>query len=363
MSLDANRGARLFTLRNGRGLVVAITNYGGSVVALQVPDRHGHLADVVLGFGTLERYQGPHPYFGALIGRFGNRIAGGRFRLDQHDYVLSTNDGANHLHGGLRGFDRAFWAGELINSKDGPALSLKHTSVDGDEGYPGTLATTVIYTLTERNELRIDYSATTDAPTIVNLTHHSYFNLAGHDQGDVLGHELFIDAAHFTPTDAGLIPTGERRPVLGTPFDFTKPTLIGARLLHDDAQLAAGRGYDHNFVLNRSGQGLVLVARAFEPGSGRVMEVLTTEPGLHLYTGNALDESMIGKNNAVYRRHSGFCLETQHFPDSPNQEAFPSTRLEPGQRYESSTIYRFGVAAWPRDRMDQPESKRESPCP
>jgi aldose 1-epimerase len=203
----------------------------------------------------------------------------------------------------------------------------------------------VSYTLTESNELRIDYAATSDAPTIVNLTHHSYYNLAGHDQGDVLSHELFIDAAHFTPTDAGLIPTGELRSVLDTPFDFTRPALIGARLQHDDAQLAAGRGYDHNFVLNRAGRGLVLAARVFEPGSGRVMEVLTTEPGLHLYTGNALDGSIIGKSNATYRRHSGFCLETQHFPDSPNQPAFPSTRLDPGQQYESSTVYRFRVAA------------------
>ncbi len=334
--------AQVFTLANHRGMRATITNYGGIVMALHVPDREGRLADVVLGFDALESYFGPHSFFGALIGRYANRIAKGRFRLDDRDHVLATNDGPNHLHGGLRGFDRVVWAAEPLVTNEGPALRLSHRSEDGEEGYPGTLTATVTYTITENDQLRIDYVAATDRPTVVNLTHHSYFNLAG--VGDILSHELFIDADRYTPVDAGLIPTGELRSVLGSPFDFREPRPIGGRVHDADPQLRLAKGYDHNFVLVPRDVGLRLAARIYEPRSGRIMEVLTTEPGLQLYTGNGLDGSLIGKKGTPIQRYAGLCLETQHFPDSPNQPSFPSTRLNPGEEYSSQTIYRFSTA-------------------
>lgn len=334
--------AQVFTLGNRRGLRATITNYGGIVMALHVPDREGRLEDVVLGFDALQTYFGPHPFFGALIGRYANRIAQGRFRLDDRDYVLARNDGTNHLHGGPRGFDKVVWDAEPAGTNAEPALRLQHRSGDGEEGYPGTLTATVTYTITENDELRIDYRAFTDRATVVNLTHHSYFNLSG--RGDVLSHELFIDADRYTPVDEGLIPTGELRAVPGTPFDFREPRPIGARVHDDDPQLRLAGGYDHNFVLTPASAGLRLAARVFEPRSGRVMEVLTTEPGLQLYTGNGLDGSLIGKQGTPIGRYAGLCLETQHFPDSPNQPAFPSPRLDPGAEYSSQTVYRFSIS-------------------
>ena len=331
----------LYTLTNPNGLEAAITNYGGIVVRLKTPDRNGQLADVVLGFDTLDDYLKGHPYFGAIIGRYGNRIAKGRFQLNGVEYKLAVNNGENHLHGGLKGFDKVVWNARDVSTAEAPALELTYTSKDGEEGYPGTLHVTVVYTLTPANELKIDYAATTDKDTIVNLTNHSYFNLAGQGEGDILGHELMINASRFTPVDAGLIPTGELRSVEGTPFDFRKPVAIGARINQDDQQLKYGNGYDHNFVLDRTGDGLVLAARVTEPKSGRVMEVYTTEPGIQFYSGNFLDGSNKGKGGKIYRRRYGFCLETQHFPDSPNKPNFPSTALRPGAKYQSTTVYRF----------------------
>ena len=339
--------ADLFTLRNSTGLEIEITNYGGIVTALRVPDREGAIDDIVLGFDTIDPYFGPHPYFGGIIGRYANRIARGRFRLEGREHVLSCNNGENHLHGGSRGFDRVFWNATPRSSGDGSSLVLRRTSEDGEEGYPGTLTCEVAYTLTDANEFRIDYAATTDRPTIVNLTHHSYFNLAGLKGSDVLGHELFVDARTFLPVDETLIPTGETRPVMGTPFDFREPRAIGARIRSADLQLVRGKGYDHNFCLNRGGAHPwtpALAAFVFEPGSGRAVEISTTEPGLQVYAGGALDGSIVGKGGRAYGRHAGLCLETQHFPDSPNQPAFPGARLDPGEIHRSVTIYRFSTA-------------------
>jgi len=335
----------LYTLTNQNGLEVAITNYGGAVVSIKAPDRNGNLADVVLGFDTLDGYLKEHPYFGSLIGRYGNRIGKGRFTLNGVAYVLARNNGENHLHGGLKGFDKVVWKPVEATAKDAQTLVLSYLSKDGEEGYPGNLSVTVTYSLNDANELRIDYAATTDKDTVVNLTNHSYFNLAGQGQGDILGHQVMTNADRFTPVDAGLIPTGELRSVEGTPFDFRKPTAIGARINQADQQLKLGRGYDHNFVLNRETEGLALAARVTEPGSGRVLEVLTTEPGLQFYTGNFLDGTIRGKGGKVYGQRYGFCLETQHFPDSPNKPSFPSTVLKPGQRYQSTTVYRFSTTA------------------
>lgn len=335
----------LFTLKNRAGLEIEITNYGGIVTALRVPDREGRIDDIVLGFDRLDEYLGPHPYFGGIIGRYANRIAAARFRLDGRDHVLACNDGPNHLHGGARGFDRRFWSVGAW-SADGSSLILKRTSEDGEEGYPGTLDCEVTYTLSEANEFRIDYAAATDRPTIVNLTHHSYFNLGGGQAGDVRGHQLFVDADSFLPVDENLIPTGEMRPVTGTPFDFREPRPIGERIDAAHPQLARGKGYDHNFGLNRRDVDRStpsLAARLFEPRSGRAMEILTTEPGIQVYAGGALDGSIEGKGGRRYGRHAGLCLETQHFPDSPNQAAFPSARLDPGEPYRSVTIHRFST--------------------
>lgn len=333
--------ASLFTLKNENGMEIAITNYGGIVVSVMAPDRNGEFADVVLGFDSLSGYLGEHPYFGAIIGRHGNRIAEGRFTLEGETYQLVTNNGPNHLHGGTYGFDKVLWQGSEMSTDSTVGVLLEYQSADMEEGYPGNLDVRVTYTLNNKNELRIQYEATTDAPTICNLTNHSYFNLAGAGNGTILDHLLMINADRYTPVDSTLIPTGELAPVEGTPFDFREPTPIGARINADHPQIENGGGYDHNFVLNRSGEGLQLAARATEPNSGRVLEVFTTEPGLQFYSGNFLDGSVIGKGGTPYEYRYGFCLETQHYPDAPNQPGFPSTVLRPGEQYDTETIYRF----------------------
>lgn len=335
----------VYTLRNSNGLTVRAINYGGIILSLEVPDRDGRLGDIALGYESLEAYEESSPYFGALIGRYANRIAGGRFELDGRTYTLAVNNGPNHLHGGLRGFDKVVWRARPIRSDSGVGVTFTYTSPDGEEGYPGTLVTEVTYTLTDRDELHVDYVATTDAPTPVNLTQHTYFNLAGAGDRDILDHELTIHADWFTPVDETLIPTGERSPVRGTPFDFTMPRTIGDYIdAEEDEQIAFGEGYDHNFVLNRAGveEGdLSLAARVTEPVSGRVLEVYTTEPGMQFYSGNFLDGSLTGKRGVVYHRRHGFCLETQHFPNSPNEPGFPPTILRPDETYRSKTIWAF----------------------
>ena len=332
----------IYTLRNAHGVEAKITNYGGILVSLKVPDRNGKFDDVVLGFNDLDSYLTKNnPYFGAIIGRYGNRIAKGRFKLNGVEYKLAVNNGENHLHGGIKGFDKVVWTGHETQTKAGPAVVLNYLSKDGEEGYPGNLRVTVVYTLTSEDELKIDYSATTDKDTVTNLTHHSYFNLAGEGNGDILNHIVTINADRFVPTDAGSIPTGELRSVAGTPFDFLKPTAIGARINQDDEQLKLGNGYDHTWVINGRAGTMRLTATAYEATSGRVMQVWTTEPGVQFYTGNFLDGTLTGKSGKVYARRNGFCFETQHFPDSPNQPSFPTTTLRKGQTYKSTTIYRF----------------------
>ena len=333
----------LFRLTNGHGLVAAITNYGGIVVSLLVPDRQGELGDIVLGYDTLAGYLAKSPYFGCLVGRYGNRIAKGEFQLDGQTYSLARNDGENHLHGGTKGFDKVVWAAKPLSADGSVGLHLQYLSRDGEEGYPGALSVAVTYTLSDQDELIVDYSATTDKPTLVNLTHHSYFNLEGAD-GDTLGHRLTINADRFTPVASGLIPTGEIRAVKGTPMDFTRPKAVGADIASQDPQLVLGHGYDHNWVLNRSRDGLSLAARLMGPRSGRVMEVLTTEPGIQFYSGNYLDGSIVGKQGKAYGPHFGLCLETQHYPNSPNQPGFPSTVLRPSETYQSRTVHRFSTA-------------------
>lgn len=328
----------LYTLTNPNGMEAAISTYGGIVVSLKTPDRSGKLGDVVLGFDDLKGYLGASPYFGALVGRYGNRIAKGKFSLDGVEYTLAKNNGENSLHGGLRGFDKRVWTAKEVSPE---SLELSYFSKDGEEGYPGNLSATVTYTLTDNNELKIDYSATTDKDTVLNLTNHSYFNLAGEGEGDILGEMVMINADRFTPTDSGLIPTGELRSVEGTPFDFRKPHAIGERINSTDEQIVMAKGYDQNFVLNRTGNGLELAARVTDPKTGRVMEVLTTQPGLQFYSSNFLDGTIHGKGGKVYGPRAAFCMETQHFPDSPNHPSFPSTELKPGERYQTTTMYRF----------------------
>lgn len=339
----AGEDVELYTLRNTHGVEVQITNYGGIVTRLLVPDRDGVSGDIVLGYDSLSSYLAGSPYFGAIVGRYGNRIARGRFVLDGTTYTLARNNGENHLHGGLKGFDKVVWQAEPYEGEAERGLRLSYVSEDGEEGYPGRLSVTVTYALTNEDELRIEYQAETDKPTVVNLTHHSYFNLAGHDSGDILEQELELAASRYTPVDSGLIPTGELRPVAGTPMDFREPISIGARIEEADEQLRFGGGYDHNFVLDGYDGSLRFAARVYEPTGGRVMEVYTTEPGIQFYSGNFLDGSNVGKGDTPYEHRSGFCLETQHFPDSPNQPQFPSTVLRPGERYESTTLYRFSV--------------------
>ena len=333
------QSVKLFTLTNDSGAEVKIIEYGGIVVSLIVPDRDGNLGDVVLGFEELDSYIADTPYFGAITGRYANRIAGGRFEIDGISYELPLNNGPNSLHGGIKGFDKVTWQGEPTDAGDGVALT--YVSADGEEGYPGTLESKVTYTWTDRNELRIDYVASTDKPTVVNLTNHSYFNLKDGGTSPILDHELTINADSFTPIDATLIPTGAIAPVEGTPLDFREPTGIGARIEDDAEQLAFGSGYDHNYVLNVAPEGLTLAATLYEPDTGRVMDVLTSEPGVQFYSGNFLDGHLVGKGGIAYEHRSGLCLETQHFPNSPNQPEFPSTLLRPGDTYSTTTVYRF----------------------
>ncbi len=346
------RQASLFTLRNASGFEVQISDFGGIVVRLLAPDRDQRLADVVLGFDHVAPYVDRSPFFGALIGRVGNRIAGGAFTLDGHTYTLAQNNEPGgrpcHLHGGNRGFDKVFWDAEPIPAagNDSSRLRLRHTSPDGEEGYPGNLIVEVIYSVTNDNALRIEYLATTDTPTPVNLTNHSYFNLCGEGHPSILDHELTLIADALTPVDSGLIPTGKLAPVANTPFDFQTPHRIGARIGADNEQLRFGGGYDHNFVLRSAPASTStprLAATVYEAITGRVMDVLTTAPGVQFYSGNFLDGSVVGKSGRPYPQRSGFCLETQHFPDAPNQPDFPSVILRPGETYRSTTLYRFST--------------------
>lgn len=333
-----------YTLTNAAGLRASFLNYGATWTALHMPDRHGVFGDILLGFDHPTSYLGAHPYIGSLIGRVGNRIAHGRFTLHGVEYILATNDGPNHLHGGTIGFDRRIWQVQAHETDAGPAVEFRYTSPDGEEGYPGNLSVVVVYTLTNQNEVRIDYTAQTDRDTPVNLTNHAYFNLAG--GGDILTHELEIPASNFLPTDTVSIPYGEIRPVAGRPQDFRTRTAIGARIDDpDDEQIRNARGYDQTWVLDKPAGTLGFAARVYEPTSGRVLEVETTEPGMQFYTGNFLDGSVIGKGGVAYTRRSGLCLETQRFPDAPNQPNFPSIILTPGATYRQTTIYRFGVQA------------------
>ena len=334
-----------FTLKNANGIELTAIAYGGIITSLKTPDRNGRSGDVVLGFDSLDGYLKEHPYFGAIVGRYGNRIAKAQFMLDGRTFKLAANNGPNHLHGGIRGFDKVLWKVAPVGQN---GVVFSRTSPDGEEGYPGNLQVRVTYTLTDTNELIVDYHATTDKATPVNLTQHSYFNLRADGSSDILGHELTINADRYTPVDETLIPTGALAPVDGTPFDFRKSTAIGARIDQDHPQLKNGKGYDHNWVLNGTGSSLRLAARVAEPTTGRTMEVRTTEPGMQFYAGNFLDGTLKGKGGAIYKHRSGFCLETQHFPDSPNQSNFPSTILKPGAEYQSRTVFTFGTDAAPK---------------
>lgn len=328
----------LYILKNDKGMIAKVMTYGALLTELHVPDREGKFGDVVLGFDKLDPYLKGHPYFGATIGRVGNRIAKGKFTLNGKTYTLACNDGPNHLHGGVKGFDKRVWQGEPVKVANGVAVKFTYVSPDGEEGYPGTLTATVVYILTNDNELRLDYTAETDKPTPVNLTNHSYWNLA--TEGDILNHHLGLLADHYTPVDDTLIPTGEIAPVKGTPMDFTSPHPIGDRLLD---LTNSPRGYDHNYVLNSKGKKLSLAATVYEPKSGRFMEILTDQPGIQFYSGNFLDGTLTGKRGVTYHKYHGFCLETQHFPDSVNHPNFPSVILRPGKKYKTTTIHRFSV--------------------
>ena len=328
----------LYTLTNTSGIRARITSFGAILVSLEVPDRNGKLADITLGFDKLDGYLGVHPYFGAIVGRYANRIGKAAFKLDGVEYKLAANNAENHLHGGIKGFDKVVWRLEDLGVKGaGAVVKMNYISEDGEEGYPGNLACSVTYTLTEDDKLQISYEAETDKKTVVNLTNHSYFNLAGQGTGNILGHELMINADKYTVVDEGLIPTGENRNVKGTPMDFTTPMTIGSRIGQVEG------GYDHNYVLKSGGGTLALAAKAYEPTSGRVMEIHTDQPGVQFYTGNFLDGSVTGKAGKVYQKNYGFCLETQHFPDSPNKPDFPSVVLFPGQKYSTVTVYKFST--------------------
>lgn len=327
----------LFTLSNNKGMTVKITNYGATITSILVPDQKGKPGDVVLGFNTLQEYLTNHPYIGTIVGRYGNRIAKGRFVLNGKEYKLVVNNNENHLHGGTKGFDKVIWSGTEIKTSDTVGVRLSHLSNDGEEGYPGNLLSTVDYLLNNHNELTINYDAKTDHPTVINLTNHSYFNLNGEGSGDILGHEVMINADRYTAVSDSLIPTGELRAVKGSPLDFTVSQKIGARIGEVKG------GYDHNYVLNKTQNNLSLAAKVYEPNSGRIMEVLTTEPGLQFYTGNFLDGTFTGKSGKSYQKHAGLCLEAQHYPDSPNHPEFPTTVLNPGDTYRQVTIYRFSI--------------------
>jgi aldose 1-epimerase len=340
-TLVNGKPVEIYTLTNTAGVELKAMTYGAIITSWRVPDLRGQMADIVLGYDDPARYvENNSPYFGAVVGRYGNRIAKAQFPLDGRTYALAANNGVNHLHGGTQGFDKMLWQGESLR---GAGVAFSRTSVDGEEGYPGNVKVRVTYTLTDKNELVVAYEATTDKPTPINLTQHTYFNLAGQGSGDILGHELRINADRYTPVDATLIPTGELAPVDKTPFDFRKPAPIGARIGSEHPQMQFGQGYDHNWVLARSGAGLSLAADVYEPKSGRTLQVRTTEPGLQFYAGNFLDGTITGKDGRVYKQRYGFCLETQHFPDSPNKPTFPSTTLRPGDTYRSQTVFTTGV--------------------
>jgi aldose 1-epimerase len=327
----------LFTLTNAQNATLKVSTYGGTITALEVPDKDGNFADVVLGFNNFQDYLGAHPFFGVIAGRYANRIALCRFTLDGVEYKLAATDGRHHLHGGVVGFDKVVWDGEEVKTADAVGVKLTYLSKDGEEGYPGNLRTTVTYWWNNNNELVIEYEAETDKPTVINLTNHSYFNLSGEGSGDILGHEIMINADRYTAVDNELIPTGELAPVEGTALDLrtTKPIGAGFTELKD--------GYDHNYVLNKEGDELSLAARVSDPKSGRKMEVYTTQPGVQFFTGNTMDGTLKGKSGRIYHKHAGFCLETQHFPDSPNHPSFPTTRLNPGETFREKTIYKFFV--------------------
>lgn len=334
----------LYTLTNAKGATATISNYGGTVTSLTMPDRNGVYGDIVLGYNSLAKYVKDSPYFGCLVGRYGNRIAKGKFSLDGQNYQLATNNIGNALHGGLKGFDKVVWDATPKVTAQGPSIMLTYTSKDGEEGYPGTLKVTATYTLTNKNELKLVYRATTDKDTVVNLTHHSYFNLAGQGNGTILDHVLTLNSSRYTPVDKTLIPTGKVASVKGTPLDFRKPTVIGARINENNEQLKFGGGYDHNWVADKLLPGsLTVVAKVEDPKSGRVMEVLSTEPAVQFYSGNFLDGTLKGKGGKVYVHRGGFCLEPQHYPDSPNHANFPSTELKPGQTYKNIIVYRFST--------------------
>lgn len=335
--------ADIYTLTNDNGVEMKVTTYGCIVTSLKVPDRTGKLSDIVLGYNDVKSYVLNNPYFGAAIGRYGNRIGKARFTLEGKEYKLAANNGPNNLHGGVKSFDKQIWNAKTIEDKNSVAIEFSYVSKDGEEGFPGTLTAKITYTLTNENEFKVDYVATTDKTTVCNLTHHSYFNLKGEGNGDVLGHQMMIKASSFTPVDSTQIPTGEIISVVNTPFDFLKPTAIGARIDTEDEQLKTGMGYDHNWVLDKpaGSTDLQLAATVFEPISGRCIDVMTTEPGIQMYSGNSLDGSAIGKSGINYKCRYGFCLESQHFPDSPNKPHFPSTELKPEQVYKSATIYKF----------------------
>ena len=333
----------LYTLTNSNGLEVRAMTYGGIIVSIRVPDRKGKLADVVLGHDNFDGYLVNPPYFGAIVGRYANRIANGTFTLDGVKYTLPKNDGQNTLHGGLIGFNKVIWEAKEFKNAKGVGVAFNYLSKDGEEGFPGNLKVKVSYTLTNGNQLIIDYEATTDKATPLNLTQHTYFNLAGEGSGDILGHEVMLNADRFTPAEKTLIPTGEIRPVKETPLGFTTPTTIGSRINDNYEQLVIGHGYDHNFVIKRKDNSITLAARAREPNSGRVLEVYTTEPAVQLYSGNFLDGTLVGKQGHAYKKRDGFCLETQHFPDSPNHPDFPSTILRPGTTFRSQTVFKFSA--------------------
>lgn len=331
----------LYTLRNAKGAEATICNYGGIVTSLKMPDRNGNYSDVVLGYDNLGDYLKSSPFFGALIGRYGNRIAKGHFVLDGTEYTLPTNNPPNSLHGGDKGFDKVVWQATPHSSSSAPSLELTYLSKDGEEGYPGNLSVKAVYTLTPANGLKVEFTATTDKDTVVNLTHHSYFNLAG--KGDILNHVVMINADKFTPVDSTLIPTGELQPVDGTPFDFRTPTAVGARIGQDNEQLKFANGYDHNWCINNYNGAVRLAARVYEPTTGRVLEVYTDQPGMQFYSGNFLDGTLKGKGGWVYQFRDAFCMEPQHYPDSPNHPDFPSTELKPGQVYHSTIVYHFST--------------------
>jgi aldose 1-epimerase len=332
-----------YTLNNDNGLIVRIIEYGAIITELLVPDRDGIVADVALGYDNLEDYLKETPYFGAIVGRYGNRIGAGQFSIDGATYQLATNNGENHLHGGNQGFDKVLWKGEAVKAEGAAVVKMRYRSADGEEGYPGNLDIEVTYTLDNENQLIVSYMATTDQPTHVNLTSHGYFNLRGQGNGSILDHELTLNAAFYTPVDAGLIPTGEIRAVAGTPFDFTRPAPIGSRIHAADEQMVYGGGYDHNWVLDKSAGKMSFAARLYDPDTGRQMEMFTEEPGIQFYSGNFLDGTLVGKDGKVYQYRYGLCLETQHFPDSPNKGHFPITRLNPGEVYSTKTIHRFST--------------------